>query len=74
MNIQSILSIAQLVIAVLLIILVLLQERGGGVGAAFGGGDSGFQTQRRGLEKWTYSATIAGLILFAALSLTLLLL
>lgn len=74
MNIQSILSVTQLIIAIALIVLVLLQERGGGVGSAFGGGDASFQTQRRGLEKWTYSATIAGLIIFAALSLALLLL
>lgn len=70
---KTIVSIAQLVIAVILIILVLLQERGGGVGEAFGG-DSGFASQRRGMEKYLHIATITGLVLFIATSLANLLL
>ncbi|OGM90608.1 preprotein translocase subunit SecG [Candidatus Wolfebacteria bacterium RIFCSPHIGHO2_01_FULL_48_22] len=70
---STILSVAQLAIAVILIILVLVQERGGGVGEAFGGGAE-FTTQRRGIEKYLHTATIVGLVLFIATSLANLLL
>ena len=53
------LNIAQAVIAVLLIITILLQQRGGGLGSAFGGGESAnpFST-RRGVEKIIFYASI----------------
>ena len=70
---DTIFSIAQLVIAIILIVLVLVQEKGGGVGEAFGGG-GGFEQQRRGIEKHLHIATIVGLVLFIAISLANLLL
>lgn len=70
---KTVISIAQLAIAVILIILVLIQEKGSGVGETFGGG-SGFTQQRRGIEKYLHIATIIGLILFIATSLANLLL
>jgi preprotein translocase subunit SecG len=60
---QLILSIVQLVLSVLLVAAILLQQRGGGIGAAFGGGSDVFRT-KRGIEKTLHYATIAIAILF----------
>lgn len=66
---NTLITIGQLVLAVLLIGLVLLQERSSGTGGLFGGGTEGgsYQT-RRGLERTIYWATIVVAILFATLS------
>lgn len=49
---QSILSIAQIVISILLIVFILLQQRGTALGSAFGGGDGGGSySTRRGIQK-----------------------
>lgn len=66
---KTILSIAQLVIALGLIVLVLLQDRGEGLSETFGGGGGGFSQSRRGFERITYVVTIIGLVLFAGISL-----
>lgn len=60
---QLILSIVQIVLAVLLVTAILLQQRGSGVGAAFGGGSDVFRT-KRGIEKTLHYATIGIAILF----------
>lgn len=60
---QTLLSIAQIVISVLLIAAILIQQRGEGLSSVFGGGESIYQT-RRGIEKWLYYATVALAVLF----------
>lgn len=48
---MKIITIAQLIVAVLLTISVLLQNRGSGLGGAFGGDFGGYYT-KRGMEKF----------------------
>lgn len=66
--IKQIISISQLILAVLLIIVVLLQQKGSGLGAAFGGSSTIFTT-KRGVDKVLFQATIAISILFFAAAL-----
>lgn len=68
MNIELILNIAQIVLAVLLIAAILLQARGTGLGAAFGGGGNVYRT-KRGAEKKLFQLTIVIAILFFGVSL-----
>jgi len=63
-----VLSIIQLVSAILLIISILLQNRGTGLGAAFGGEGNVYRT-KRGLESVLFKATIILAIIFLAASL-----
>ncbi|HBK34717.1 preprotein translocase subunit SecG [Candidatus Uhrbacteria bacterium RIFOXYA2_FULL_40_9] len=65
---DSILNIAQIILACLLIVAILLQARGSGLGAAFGGGGSVYRT-KRGMEKHLFQATIVVAILFFCVSL-----
>lgn len=69
MNLNLILKIAQLVLAILLTASILLQARGTGLGAAFGGGGNVFRT-KRGVEKKLFQLTIIFAILFFGVSLT----
>ena len=57
MDISTILSIVQLVLALLLVVAVLLQQRGTGLSATFGGEGNVYRT-KRGLEKIIFFATI----------------
>lgn len=57
----------QVVVSVALIGLILLQNSKGGLGSAFGGGES-FRT-RRGAEKVVFNATIVLAIIFLLTSL-----
>ena len=66
---MSLLTIIQLVVAVLIIILILMQERSSGVSGLFGGGDAGFYQTRRGLEKIIFIATLVLVGIFAILSI-----
>jgi len=66
---QNILTIAQIILAILIIVAILLQSRGTGLGAAFGGEGNVYRT-KRGLEKKLYYATIILAILFFGASLT----
>ncbi|MCL5012317.1 MAG: preprotein translocase subunit SecG [Patescibacteria group bacterium] len=66
---KSIISIAQIVIAVIIVILVVLQENGSGMGETFGEGGGGFAHQRRGMERGVFVATMVALALFIATSL-----
>lgn len=63
------LSIAQIVVSIVLIILILLQERSSGLSGVFGGSGGEFYSQRRGLERIIFFATISLAILFAILSI-----
>ena len=65
---MTILSVGQLVIAVLLIAAILLQQRSSGLGTAFGGGDGGGYYTRRGFEKFLTQATIVLAIALVAVS------
>lgn len=65
------LPFAQIIVAVLLIVLILLQQRGTALGSAFGG-EGGFYSTRRGIQKKIYFATCvlgAAFLLLALLNL-----
>ncbi len=64
MNIHQILFYTQIIISIALIVMIAMQQRGTGLGAGFGGGGE-FYSQRRGIQKTLYYATIlvAGLFL-----------
>jgi len=66
---NTILPIAQGVIAILLIIFVLIQQRGTALGSAFGGEGGGFYSTRRGIQKKIFWATIICGALFVGLAL-----
>lgn len=68
MNLDNILSVAQVVFAVLLVASILLQARGTGLGASFGGEGNVYRT-KRGIEKRLFQATIVLAILFFGVSL-----
>ncbi|MFA6526262.1 MAG: preprotein translocase subunit SecG [Candidatus Buchananbacteria bacterium] len=63
-----ILSIIQVVSAILLIIFILLQNRGTGLGSAFGGEGNVYRT-KRGLESVIFKATIVLAVVFLGASL-----
>ena len=67
MDIQKIINITQLVLAIFLILAILLQTRGAGLSGTFGG-DSAVYTTRRGPEKFLYWLTIILAFLFIALA------
>jgi preprotein translocase subunit SecG len=71
-NLEHILTIIDMVVMVLLIITVSLQNKSSGLSNIFGGG--GVITTRRGSDKWLFYATIVLGVLFAGLSLTIVLL
>ncbi|MBI2669938.1 MAG: preprotein translocase subunit SecG [Candidatus Yanofskybacteria bacterium] len=56
-------TIIQLILAVLLIAAILLQQRGTGLSGAFGGEGSVYST-RRGIEKILFTSTIVIAVLF----------
>lgn len=64
----NILTIIQVILAVLLMTTVLLQQRGAGLGAGFGGSSTVFTT-KRGVDKVLFQATIVISILFFAVAL-----
>jgi protein translocase SecG subunit len=66
--ISTILFGFQTILAVLLIVAVLLQQKGGGLGAAFGGSGT-IEFERRGADKILYQATVIISIIFFAVSL-----
>ena len=63
-----IIDIIQIVSAVLLIIAILLQNRGGGLGAAFGGEGNVYRA-KRGVEKSLFIFTIILSVIFLATAL-----
>ena len=70
MNIGVFLNVLIFASAILLILLILLQQRGASLGAGFGGSGE-LNTERRGLEKSMYNATIvmAGIFIVSILSI-----
>jgi preprotein translocase subunit SecG len=68
MNIELILNIAQMILAVLLIAAIMIQASGAGLGAAFGGGGNVYRT-KRGAEKKIFQLTILFAILFFGIGL-----
>ncbi len=60
---EKIILIIQVVVSVLLIILILVQNKESGLGAVFGGG-GGFETVKRGPEKFLYNFTIVLAVIF----------
>lgn len=68
MNVQ-IISVIQIVLAIILTVLILLQNKGVGLGSAFGGG-TGFYHTKRGFEKLLFYATIITSVLFLVSSAT----
>ena len=68
-----IITIIQLILAVLLMAAILLQQRGTGLSGAFGGESSVYST-RRGIEKILFTSTVVIAILFFGISIARLLL
>lgn len=66
-----ILSITQIIVAILLIAVILLQVQGGGLSPVFGGGGEMYRS-RRNIEKFLIYATTILAILLGVLSLILL--
>ncbi len=60
---SDILTIIQIITAIVLVVVVLLQQKGSGLGAAFGG-SGGFTSTKRGADKFLFQATIVVSIIF----------
>ncbi len=63
----TILSIAQIIVAILVTGAILLQAQGSGLGTTWAGGGETYHT-RRGIEKVVFVFTIIGIVVFTALS------
>ena len=63
MDIGAFLNVLVFVSAILSILLILLQQRGASLGAGFGGSGV-LNTERRGLEKSLFNATIVFVTIF----------
>lgn len=68
---QNILTIIQVILAVLLVAVIMLQQKGAGIGEAFGGSSGMFST-RRGVDLILHRVTIVVSILFFAIAIALL--
>ncbi|MCL5433092.1 MAG: preprotein translocase subunit SecG [Patescibacteria group bacterium] len=64
-----ILTIFQIIVAVLLIGAILLQMQGSGLSSSFGGGSGEFYRSKRSVERLLVWATIILAFLFAVLSI-----
>jgi protein translocase SecG subunit len=64
-----ILSIIQIVLALVLVALVLLQERSAGMSGIFGGDGGGYYQTRRGMERMALWSTVVLAVIFAAISI-----
>jgi len=69
LNVQNILNIAQIIVAVGLIVIVILQARSSSAGSMFGGGDSPVYHTRRGIERTLFNATVLLAIVFFILAI-----
>lgn len=65
---KPILSLIQIILAVLLILVIIIQQKGSGLGGSFGG-DMSFYRTKRGAEKLLFYATIAISLAFILSSL-----
>lgn len=61
-------SIVQIILAVLIVTLILLQERSSGISGLLGGDGGGFYQARRGMEKTIFYATIVLAVAFVVLA------
>jgi preprotein translocase subunit SecG len=66
-----ILNIIEIIAAVLLVVLILLQMQGSGLSGAFGGTGE-FYRSKRSMEKLLVWATVAVAVIFALISILLL--
>ncbi|MCA9382213.1 preprotein translocase subunit SecG [Candidatus Dojkabacteria bacterium] len=60
----EVLTILQIVLALILVVSILLQSRGSGLGTVFGGSGGGAYRSKRGIEKLLQNVTIVSGILF----------
>jgi len=65
---SNVITVLQIVIAVLLVISILVQAKGVGLGATFGG-EGSFYRSKRGVEKLLVYATVAFACLFFIISI-----
>ncbi len=65
---MNILTIAQIIVAILLTVVVLMQSQGSGLGAAWGGTSESYHT-KRGVEKIVFFSTIILAVAFTLLSI-----
>lgn len=70
---KNFLVLIELIVTILLIVSVLLQVKGTGLGSSFGGGGEFYQS-KRGVEKIVLYLTIGLIVLFAVVSVVLLVL
>ncbi len=70
---KPILVIIQIIVSVLLVGSIILQAKGTGLGSSFGGSGEMYQS-KRGVEKIVFYATITLTVIFAILSLLLIVL
>lgn len=63
----NLLVIAQIIVSVLLVIAILLQQRGTALGSSFGG-EGGYYSTRRGIQKRLFQATVILGVLFILLA------
>lgn len=65
---KQVISLIQIILAIILAALILLQAKGTGLGSTFGG-DFGFYSTKRGAEKMLFITTIVVAVLFFLFSL-----
>lgn len=65
---MKLLTIGQIIVAILLTVSILMQNRGSGLSAAFGGDFGGYYT-KRGLEKFLFYASVFLGVLFMGLAI-----
>ncbi len=61
---QRLITISEIVLAVLLMAAILMQSKGTGLGGVFGGGEGNIYRTKRGAEKAFFVGTIVLAILF----------
>jgi protein translocase SecG subunit len=64
-----VISIIQIVLAVIIITLILLQERSSGISGLLGGDGGSFYQARRGMEKVIFYSTIVLIVVFLGVAL-----
>lgn len=69
MNLDVILQIVQIVVAVLLIVVILLQNKGAGMGGIFGGEGGNVYSSKRGFERTLHISTIILVFIFLAVAI-----
>lgn len=65
---KSVISLIQIIVAVLLVVVIIIQQKGTGLGSTFGG-DLSFYRTKRGAEKLLFYTTFILALLFILLAL-----